>query len=230
MDPTKFRSAARPSARLNDRELQQLRLGRAFHKPRQDAAAGTLLAQRLASPAEPTSSRRPRRPKDPEGDDSSYDTRESVFITQSLATEDDASRSLGKDRAASKLTDSKASALIDIPSINGVENSKTSNKTVTFAGLPSPTAGSKRSLNVKRTPRPLTVATDRSRDSAGKFMDNERPRPKSLTQDSADEDRSSALSRAEKSESEDKGEHQVKEGEEKKMIFLNTLLEETGNP
>ncbi|GFR82687.1 hypothetical protein ElyMa_004104900 [Elysia marginata] len=178
VDPTKFRSAARPYTRLNDRELQQLRVGHALHKPRPDAFANTLFPQRPALPPEQTSPRQSRRPKIPGADDE-FTTEESVFITQRSVTDS------GEGKTPSVVRAGEVSEEHGATGKYGLKNPMTSrsggvgtvNKTVTFAGLP-PTP--KKSSKAKYV-RPVTVATDRGSSPARKAKIAQRPRPNSLT-------------------------------------------------
>ena len=228
VDPTKFRSAARPCTRLNDREIQQLRLGRALHKPRQDAPSSTLFPQRLGPPTGQASPRHTMRVK-AGGEDYSSKTSESVFITQRDGT-GSITQGLGRQRA------SLALQIEEVHEKDGASrkkilsggNESTVNKTVTFAGLPSSADRSKKSLQTKLT-SPLTIVIDEN-----KLHNSERLRLKSLTKEGMDEslnnkpqgDKCIKNIQDEKNDAGQKEVQQEKEKGERKMDFLNTLLNE----
>ncbi|KAK3749541.1 hypothetical protein RRG08_043444 [Elysia crispata] len=232
VDPTKFRSAARPCTRLNDREIQQLRLGRALHKPRQDAPSSTLFSQRLGPPTGQASPRHTMRVK-AGGEDYSSKTSESVFITQRDVT-GSITQGLGRQRASLALQIEEvhekdgASRKRAAKKILSGGNESTVNKTVTFAGLPSSADRSKKSLQTKLT-SPLTIVIDEN-----KLHNSERLRLKSLTKEGMDEslnnkpqgDKCIKNIQDENNGAGQKEVQQVKEKGERKMDFLNTLLNE----
>ncbi|RUS86838.1 hypothetical protein EGW08_005375 [Elysia chlorotica] len=241
VDPTKFRSAARPFNRLNDREIQQLRLGHALHKPRPDAPPSTKLPQRVTSPAghspqgmTPTKGQAKHRhiirPKMAEKDDVSRGL-ESVFITQRDPTES-FTQGLAKTRAPSDLHVEEVYEL-EGPSGKSELRSKTSsndgggavNKTVTFAGFPSSTDRSRKFSKRKHTESP-TAATNRSMS-----VNDKGPGATSLNEDGDLNGKALPGERCQSNINDGnitspKDRSKEKDGSENKMGFLNKLLQE----
>lgn len=224
VDPTKFRSTARPFTRLNDREVQQLRLGHALHKPRPDAPKNSIFPQRLVSPPKEASPRHSMQSKtDGDGITTAQD---SVFITQRRVPGSDehkeASAPIVDD--ASKNGSSKKSSSSNLK-ISSRDRDVQSSKTVTFAGLP---ATSKKSSKTKRT-RPVTVATDRRASSTHDTLKPQKTRPNSLTdKDRMEETLVQASALTDKPEMESDRDDVPQERDQpikNKTHFLNTLLE-----
>ncbi|GFO25079.1 hypothetical protein PoB_005158400 [Plakobranchus ocellatus] len=176
VDPTKFRSAARPCTRLNESEMQQLRLGHAFHKPTPDPTTKPASITHHVPPsiggAKDSKSR--ARPK---SEDQSIDTRDSVFITQRFAKEDKTVpgkiSQTGDEAVGRRSAETVHTTHSTLANKGSMCKTKTlrdgPNKTVTFATTPSVLPDSK--SHTYKQARPFTVATDRQSSYKGRIHD-----------------------------------------------------------